>query len=571
MQMKLWLLMVLFFLAKFSPAQTTPILPYEIIIDELMVDPSPAVGLPVVEWIEIRNVSARPIDISGCRLAKAASISGPISNYTLQPDSFLVLCSSGSLAPLLAIAPTKSITNFPALSNDEDLVVLLSPEGATIHAIAYNDNWYQNELKKQGGWSLEMIDINNPCTGSENWSSSCNAIGGTPGIVNSIDAMNIDQVSPQLLRAVAIDSLHIELHFNEPLDSLEAANPNHYVINNNIGTALHSNPIGPLFQKVGLSLASPLLRNNIYVVNANGIIDCVANELGTFNHAKVAIHETADSFDVVVNEILFNPKPDGTDYVELYNRSNKPINLKQLYIANLNSMHEIDNIAPLCNNDFILFPGEYVVCTSNIAAIKRNYLCKYPETLLFMSALPSFNDDDGTVVLLNSVGEIIDQVSYSADWHFSLIENTEGIALERLNPNEKSQDKQNWHSASFTTGYGTPGYVNAQHTNEFATAGAVTVFPEVLTPNNDGFEDYVTIEYHFSNPGNVASVVIFNAHGRKIKQLQRNVLCGIKGEFKWHGLDDSNKKPPPGIYIVLTETFNAKGQHHKFKNAVALH
>jgi hypothetical protein len=226
---------------------------------------------------------------------------------------------------------------------------------------------------------------------------------------------------------------------------------------------------------------------------------------------------------------------------------------------------------PLCNTDFILFPGDYVVCTSNIAAIKRNYLCKYPETLLFMPTLPSFNDDDGTVVLLNSVGKIIDQVSYSADWHFSLIDNAEGISLERLNPNEKSEEKNNWHSAAFSAGYGTPGYVNSQHNNDFVQAGEVTVFPQVLTPNNDGIDDYVTIQYHFPSPGNVASILIFDAHGRQIKQLQRSILCGTMGEFIWNGLDDKNKKPAPGIYILFTETLNAKGQRGKYKNTVALY
>ena len=570
MQMKLWICMVLVFAVSYAQAQMSNIQSFDIIIDELMADPTPTVGLPAVEWIEIKNISQHPIDVLGCRIAKTNALSGPLSSYVLQPDSFLLICSSGSLAVMSLIGPAKSVTNFPSLANEQDLIVLISPEGSTIHAVGYSDDWYQNELKKQGGWSLEMMDINNPCTGSENWSASCHPNGGTPGSINSIDAMNIDEVSPKLLRAVATDSLHIDLYFNEPLDSLEASNVNHFVIDNNIGVPLRSTPISPMFQKIALQLPVPLLRNTIYQVLTNGITDCVANEIGVFNHAKLALHETTDSFDVVINEILFNPKPDGADYIELYNRSHKPINLKQLYLANLNSMYEIDNITALSSNDVVVFPGDYVVLTSSVAATKRSYLCKYPENILYVDNLPSFNDDDGTAILINAAGNIIDRVSYNADWHFSLIENAEGIALERLHPNGNSQDKHNWHSAAYTAGYGTPGYVNSQRSSD-ANDGEVSVSPKLVTPNNDGIDDFATIQYQFSNPGNVASIVIFDANGRKIKQLQQTVLCGNSGAFNWDGLDDNNKKPPPGIYIIFTETVNVKGQHHRYKNVVALH
>jgi hypothetical protein len=112
-----------------------PIQPYDVVINEIMADPSPSFGLPEVEWIELRNVSNHDVNLMGCRIAKPSGKSGPMPVHILQPDSSILICSSGSLATLSNIATTKSVTSFPSLSNTGDLIYLLSPEGKTIHAV----------------------------------------------------------------------------------------------------------------------------------------------------------------------------------------------------------------------------------------------------------------------------------------------------------------------------------------------------------------------------------------------------------------------------------------------------
>ncbi len=547
-----------------------PIQPYEIVIDEIMADPSPSFGLPEVEWIELRNVSNHNVNLMGCRIAKPSGKSGPIPLYILQPDSSILICSSGSVAALNNFATSKSVTSFPSLSNGGDLIYLLSPEGKTIHAVEYSDTWYQNELKKQGGWSLEMIDLNTPCLGSENWTASTSSIGATPGKINSEDALNPDEILPKFTRAFSIDSLHIRLKFNEPLDSINASNPLQYSISDGIGRAINATPIPPLFNQINLTLPNPILKNKIYVIKVEGIKDCVGNEIGISNSARVGLTEQADSFDVVVNEVLFNPKSDGVDYVELYNRSNKIINLKNLFMANWNTLNEIDNISPITTEDILFFPKDYMLLTTNAAVVKRGYFAKNPEYIIQVNALPSFNDDEGNVLVLNEQGKILDQLKYNDDWHFKLIENTEGISLERINYNQKTQDENNWHSAASSVGYGTPGYKNSQNISGEYLNQEVKILPEMITPNNDGKDDIASIQYSFSEPGNVATIIVFDASGRKIKTLQRSVICGINGSFMWNGLDDQNKKLPSGIYLVYFEVFNLKGEVRKFKKVVVV-
>jgi hypothetical protein len=234
----------------------------------------------------------------------------------------------------------------------------------------------------------------------------------------------------------------------------------------------------------------------------------------------------------------------------------------------LNALNEIDNISQITTEDILFFPKDYILLTTNAVLIKRGYFTKNPEWIIQVNVLPSFNDDEGNVLVMNEQGKILDHLKYKDDWHFKLIENTEGISLERINYNQKTQDENNWHSASASVGYGTPGYKNSQSITEENLHQEICIQPGMISPNNDGIDDVAAIQYAFAEPGNVASIIIFDASGRKIKTLQRSVICGIKGSFNWNGLDDQNKKIPAGIYVVYVEVFNLKGVVKKLKKVV---
>ena len=165
---------------------------YDIVIDEIMVDPAPQVGLPNNEWIELKNTSAVAINLQGFRLADLTGQSGTMPSYLLKPDSFVIICTGSAVTAMSAFGPTISVTSFPSLDNNGDQLSIISPQGRVIHAVNYDISWYQNELKKDGGWTLEMIDTKNPCSGFTNWKASVDLKGGTPGKKNSVDAANAD-------------------------------------------------------------------------------------------------------------------------------------------------------------------------------------------------------------------------------------------------------------------------------------------------------------------------------------------------------------------------------------------
>src|SRR6185369_3395722 len=172
---------------------------------------------------------------------------------------------TGSAAALSAFGTTLSVSSFPSLDNDGDQLSIVSSDGKLIHAVAYTSAWYQNELKKAGGWTLEMIDTKSPCSGSSNWKASTNAAGGTPGKKNSIDAINTDQSAPKLKRAYTTDNITIILVFDEPVDSLKGATLANYSIDGGL-TLASATTLAPLFNQVQLKTGAPMTPGTIYTI-----------------------------------------------------------------------------------------------------------------------------------------------------------------------------------------------------------------------------------------------------------------------------------------------------------------
>jgi len=542
---------------------------YDVVIDEIMADPTPQTGLPNNEWIELKNTTAAAINLQGWRIGDATGQSGAMPNFILQPDSFVIVCTGSAVAAMSALGATIPVTSFPSLDNDGDQVFLRAANGKTIHAVAYDLSWYQNELKKEGGLTLEIIDIKNPCAGSSNWKSAINPQGGTPGKKNSIDGVNTDQTPPQLKRTYTIDSVTIVAVFDEPLDSTIASNLSNYNIDGGLSITA-ANPLSPLFSKLQLKLNPKMQPNTVYNLTATNIKDCKGNTIGSFNKAKTGLPVDASPLDMAINEILFNPHSGSYDFAELFNRGNKIFDASKIYIASRNSSGVTSSIIQLAGTPWLIFPDDYAVVTEDANSLQQNYFVQNPDWVFTVSSLPSFPDDKGYVLLLNAQGSIVDEADYDHHWHFKLINNEEGVSLERIDPAGLSQDATNWHSAASTAGYGTPTYKNSQYKQTNIIDATIGVIPGIFSPDNDGYDDIATIQYKIIEPGYVANITIFDARGRIVRNFVKNGTLGLTGSWNWDGLDEKGNKLPIGTYIIYTEIFNLQGKKQHFKNTVVL-
>jgi hypothetical protein len=481
-------------------------------------------------------------------------------DYILKSDSFLILCSASATVSFSIFGATLGISGFPALNNDGGTIILSTESGVVIHALRYDKSWFDNDIKSSGGWSLEMKDPSNPCTGSENWAASKSLQGGTPGKKNSVSVENPDLNPPSLIRAHAIDSLNLDLLFDEAIDSLSSSDVTHYAISDGSSSPEKSSSIAPFFDHINLTLRHPMTAGKLYTISVSQVTDCSGNEIGIRNECRTGLPEKVKPGDIIFNEILFNPPSYGYDYIELFNRSNSVINCSELWLAARDMTGNLKNPVNLVKEERAFLPGEYLVLTENPGWIQNHYANSDESTMITLSPMPSLPDDVGKVVLLNTSEEIIDELDYDHHWHSPLLSSENGVALERIRSDLPTNQASNWTSASSASGFGTPGYRNSEYAMDSVTGGLISIEPKVFSPDMDGYQDFLFIQYHLPIAGFIGTISIFDIYGRMVRKLVDNILWGTDGSFRWDGLDEQQRLLPMGHYVLIIQLFRPDGK-----------
>ncbi len=548
----------------------------EVLITEIYSSPTLTSGLPNAEYIELYNPSGKPINLGGWSIRDdVGNTTTNITNYILFPDSFVILCGLSNQALFSSNLNVFGISSFPSLNNSGDHIYLRNNLTNLVDDVNYSDTWYRNNTKKEGGWSLELIDRQFSCNNPLNWIASTHPSGGTPGKWNSVNGVFLDTQSPALLRAIVTSNSSVKLFFDEPVSYAALVNPLTYSFDNGItlspGTVFTVNTDST---SVNISLPINMQLKTIYTVTVNSSIsDCSGNPVSpSDNSAQFGLWEEPEFNDVVLNEILADPISGGTDYVEIYNRSTKIVDLSQLIISAKDTLtNELKSLYTIAPEGYLLLPGKYLLLSENSAVVKAQYASTNPKGFLQMTSLPSFNISEGTVVLSTPQQKIIDDLKYYASWQFPLLVSTKGVSLERINYNRQTQDQSNWHSASQTVGFGTPAYRNSQFSENVSNLTEdISIDPEVFSPDNDGYQDVVNISYKSDHPGNTATITIFDARGRLIRNLVKNELWGNAGTYSWDGITNDNDKARIGIYVILVEVFDLNGNTRQYKKTCVL-
>jgi hypothetical protein len=546
---------------------------HDVVINEIMADPSPPVGLPDWEYLELFNTTDFDINLTGWKLL-IGSTEKLIADANIAARGFLILGHKDAAPEFGFGGPFYGFSSF-ALTNAGQQLVLMNPQGAVISAITYSDTWYNDPLKKDGGWSLEQIDPMNACGDKANWNASVSHLGGTPGVANSVDAFNPDVTRPFAKRVEITDTATLILHFSEPMDSLLMASTNLYEVEPGALRPVAVQPVFPDNQKVILQFATAFSATTIYTLSLTGnISDCAGNLVDQSRTVQFGLPAEVAPLDVVINEVLFNPKDDfvtGVDFVEIYNRSDKIIDLSKMMLATEDkATGSISTPKNISTTSFLFFPQQYLVLTTKPEVVAQQYFTSVSENFLQLASLPSYSNDAGVVVLTTLYFETIDRFAYREKMQYPLLTTYDGVSLERINYDRPASDSTNWHSAAEDVGFATPGLQNSQFSPLLVADDPITVAPEIFSPDNDGSEDVLNIHYNYQEPGRNASITIYDARGRKVRQLIDHELLGTSGQFSWDGLDDQRQKAAIGIYIIYVEVFDLNGNVDHYKKTAVL-
>ena len=302
-----------------------------------------------------------------------------------------------------------------------------------------------------------------------------------------------------------------------------------------------------------LEFAPNFQASQTYSIIIQNAADCWLNATDLIG--QFALPENASEGDVAINEIMFNPITGGTDWVEVYNTSNKLIDLYQWELAN----YDDDTISnnKIIGEHFLLYPDSYAVISEDSSQIIQQFSQAVLGTFV-QSDLPTYSNDSGTIYLISN-NTLIDYVSYDADWHFALLDDDDGKTLERLDPLADANSSSNWHTAAEALSFGTPGRLNSQYRPELIN-GEFSYSSESISPDNDGFEDVLQVNYQMMEPGMVGTFTVYDDRGRLIAQVISSELLALEGTFTWQGITDAGNKASIGTYVGVFEAFSADGE-----------
>ena len=459
--------------AGFTYFEAQGIAAYDILINEIMADVNPIpIGLPEADYLELYNNTGSPINLMDCTI-KPKDSSDPIvfPSVLIEPDSFLIVVLTSDVEVFEQYGQVVGLPGFSL--NNEGTVILRNADGSFIHSISYTKNWYNDEEKEEGGWSIEQIDPSNPCTGKENWAASVDASSGTPGKRNSID--NIIYSSPKINSVIALDDQSLRLMFSHFMDSVSIASSSSYIVDNGIGNPV-STVVNPgSFNSVTLSFSAGFQQDLIYQLTIIDTVFNCANDFIELNSTyNFVLPVKPQAFEVVFNEIMADPAPPRGlpeyEFLELYNTTEKNITLQNctLYIGTTEK--------PL--PDVLIEPFGYLILTKDEAAPLFDY---FGTTVGFSSfTLPNSGQ---VLTLIDEDGELISEVTYSDDWYRDSEKADGGWTLEQIDPYNPCLPGENWIASNEDAG-GTPGAINSVDADNPSVPGIL----KILSVNNNSLK-----------------------------------------------------------------------------------
>ena len=531
---------------------------YDVIISEIMAKPTPEVGLPAVEYVELHNRLPHPVHLQNWQLRLGNTVK-KLPEIQLNSSGYVVIIAQKYLEDFSPFCDHIVTLSSLSVTDGGQSLTLSNQDGEVIHYVSFKKSWHTEVIKQEGGWSLEMIDENWPCAGSWNWNSSTDPSGGTPGRPNSIRSTLYDKTLPTITGVTMTDTITLRVHLAKTVSGDFSESASLFRTEPTLSIA-SLREVPPEFSALDVQFSEPLNSNISYRLFLSGeLSDCGGNRHHVEDEALFGVSVPPEYNDLVINEILTNPLDgENADYVEIFNRSDRIIDLKDVKIGYGGDTLPQKAVTAV-SKGWQLLPDEYAVLCRQRDVTLQQYICKDEKRLIQCDSLPDFAISQGVIHLTDKSLRPIDRLAYNEKMHYSKLLTTKGVALERLYTERPTQDESNWRSAAESAGYGTPGYRNSQAGCEENDA-EFAIVPEVFSPDNDGFEDFTEVICRFTEEENRVNVVVYNNWGHPIKHLANNILCGSEAYFRWDGEDDKSSPAPAGMYAIQIESWNLRTQ-----------
>ncbi|MFW5812810.1 MAG: lamin tail domain-containing protein [Fibrobacterota bacterium] len=235
-----------------------------------------------------------------------------------------------------------------------------------------------------------------------------------------------------------------------------------------------------------------------------------------------------------ITEVFPRSDSDEPEWFELKNASDVEVNLKGWFFGNS------EDTASLCERDYILLPGDFVVCCKDEALMKRKYYG------LAQSLEPkrwhTLNNYGDTLCLWTPCGQLVDRVCYRSAW----FDEWKGQSLERLGDSLPGLEKSSWVLSDPT-----PVYPGKSGSWRLPGAPSLEVGPVPFTPDGDEKDDFCAIRVEIP-AGYSARLRVFGFGGRELVTFE-----AVQELMLWDGVCADGRRAPPGVFFVVGEFTSA--------------
>ncbi|NOY06883.1 MAG: lamin tail domain-containing protein [Chlorobi bacterium] len=422
-----------------------------LVVNEIMF--APVGGEP--EWVELVNITASEIHIRNWRIGDERSVVTITVDSVVPPGGFLVLTKSSGIvnyhadipAPVVAIA-------LPVLNNTGDAVRLFDPRGILVDSVWYSPSWGGT-----GGKSLERISATGSSLDKQNWASSVDSEGSTPGRLNSISPLLFDIAVAGLEKGDSAIRMKI---VNEGLSVAIGGKASLFQDHNFDGIAEPDERVSGPYPIPDL----PAGDSTWIVFVVDDTVPGAVQYIGTV-HLDSDLRRENDTLVLkvfnsyppgllVLNEILYAPPTGGVEFVEYINTGSRPIDVSGWFIGDRPGEDGKRTLLEFPDESAVISPGGFLVVAAD-SSIFTTYgdVCVSGSdgavVILNRSSL-NLNNDEDDVVLFDRGMTLHDSVSYSDSWHNPALASTTGISLERINPRFNGNTPEAW--SSFVRGFG---------------------------------------------------------------------------------------------------------------------
>ena len=532
------------------------------------------------EYLEILNISPSPVDLAGWSFTDGdatdflelwdSTVHGELKDpdvivgeTRLQAGSYAVILDpeyadkeAGAtqpydFAPGSLVLTVGNTTLGDGLST-RDPLQLMDPEEQVIDT--YGTPWEEDDeipFDPGDGFSVERIDPGVQDSVG-NWSCS-RMLGGTPGAPNSVGTPFVDiglydgppRIMPVfptpsdsvVVTVTAFNCGTVEVESWKTLVYMDADGDREY------------SPQELLFERdrelrltpgdsTAVEISCGVFPVGIHNLKASAI---AVGDVNTENDdTYFSVNSGGVLPGVIINEVLFHPRDDGCEWIEIYNREGIPVSLCGWAFTDSDSTVRFI----ITDEKVFLPPGGYVVVAKDPVNVEMSYGLEPDDVLSPDGGFPSLNDGGDSVTLYDEHGILLDRVTYGKD-----MDGGAGISMERIDAEISGLSPDNWGNSNHYLG-ATPGRENSLNVAGSTGGKGLHLSPNPFSPDNDGHDDRMKITSKTVFRHSWTDLTLFDIDGRIVRRLAVHVETGQECSFLWDGMDDRGRELPPGMYIV---------------------